>query len=143
MEVRRSPELEELTRQARAAVKAGDHDWIARHTADGEVIMFGTAPAEYWRGREQVLEQTRQMSTMNDDAGVTPEFDEVEAYEAGDAGWAVSTGRFRLTDGSSVPFRGIMVAAREDGEWKVGVRGVSVVVSNDLLAPGSPVITPP
>lgn len=142
MTIRRSPELEDLARQGRAAAESGDYDWLERHTASGEVISFGTAPEEFWRGREEIirLQQERAVEKINEQAGIKPEIDEVEGYEAGDAGWIVTHGRFVFSEGS-VPFRSVVVVVREDGEWKMGLIGAGLVASNDLISGGSPLAT--
>ena len=44
MEVRQSPELEELAEQGMRAWRTGDSQWFADHMADGEVASYGTAP---------------------------------------------------------------------------------------------------
>jgi hypothetical protein len=142
MPIRRSTELVEHAKAARKAHEERDNDWIERHTASGDVIAFGTDPDEMYRGRAAVLGLSpKEVAEINEAAGIKIEFDETEAYEAGDAGWILTHGRFVLADGSSIPVRGLTVVVREDGEWKAGVNGISVVVSNDVLTPGSPLVT--
>ena len=142
MPVRRSTELEEYAKPARRAFEDRDNDWFEKHTATGEVISFGTDPDEMFRGRAAVLElRASDIADLNERAGISFEFDETEGYEAGDAGWILTHGRFVLADGTSIPVRGLTVVVREDGEWKSGVNGISVVVPNELLTPGSPLAT--
>jgi hypothetical protein len=142
MAVRRSTELEEFAAKARKAFEELDNDWLEQHTASGDVLAFGTDPSEVFRGRDAVLGLTvEQIAEINERAGIKAEFDETEAYEAKDAGWIVMHGRFVLADGTSIPVRNVIVVIREDGEWKAGMRAVSVVVPNDLLTPGSPLAT--
>jgi SnoaL-like domain len=141
MPVRRSTELEEYAKAARKAFEDRDNDWFEKHTASGEVISFGTDPDEMFRGRAAVLAlRASDIADLNESAGISFEFDETEGYEAGDAGWILTHGRFVLTDGTSIPVRGLTVVVREDGEWKSGVNGISVVVPNELLTPGSPLV---
>jgi hypothetical protein len=139
MIVRRSPELEEYAREVRDAYERRDDEWFRRHTADGEVVSFGTDPEEIWRGREAVLGlTTAQVHAMNDEAGVRFEQGEIEAYEAGDTGWVLVHGGFVTGDGSTFPTRSLTVLMRENGEWKMGITGISLVVPNALMTPGSP-----
>jgi len=142
MEVNRSPELEERARESHAAFEARDNDWFRRSLGEGQVIAFGTAPDEVFRGREAILGLTvDEIAELNERAGIKLEIDETEAYEAGDAGWILTHAHFVLSDGSSVPTRSLTVVFREDGEWKTGISGISVVVGNDVLTPGSPIAT--
>ena len=142
MTIRRSAELEEFGRRARQAFEERDNPWLEEHTASGDVLAFGTDPGEVFRGRDAVLGLTAEdIAEINERAGITVEFDETEAYEAGDAGWIVMHGRFVLADGSSIPVRSLIVVVREDGEWKAGIRAVSVTAPNDLRTPGSPLAT--
>ena len=87
---------------------------------------------------------------MNDAAGLdiseTSEADEdvVEAYQAGDAGWIVTHGRFTFDDGSWVANRVVSVVVRdpEDGGWKSVLTTSQLLVPNELLRPDSPLRAP-
>jgi hypothetical protein len=149
--IKRSPELEEFARERRRRLVAGDDAWFEQTTADGEVISFGTAPDEQLRGREAVLaftmEQINEMNTA-EELAVTDaeeaEGDSVEAYEAGDAGWIVTHDRHRLDDGSWVAHRNVSVVVRDrdGGGWKRVLTASQLLVPNELLAPGSPLLSP-
>jgi hypothetical protein len=146
----RSPELEEFAREGRRRFEAGDQVWFEQTTASGEVSSFGTAPDEQSRGREAVLALTaEQVREMNAAAGLTVAADEagdgdlVEAYEAGDAGWIVSHGRFTFEDGSWAANRVVTVVVRdqETGEWKSVLTASQLLIPNELLRPGSPLLS--
>src|SRR5215469_3791014 len=97
--VTRSPELEEWAREARRRFESADQPWFERTTAHGEVSSFGTAADEQLRGREAVLAMMENLHEMDEgaepnDAGINEDEEVVEAYEAGDAGWIVTHGRF-------------------------------------------------
>ncbi len=150
--VRRSAELEEFAREGRRRFEAGDADWFEQTTAHGEVSSFGTAAEEQSRGREAVLALTiDHLRDLNDAAGVDvgepDESDEdvFEAYEAGDVGWIVTHGRFTLEDGSTVANRVVNVVIRDpdDGGWKWALTTSQVLVPNELLEPGSPLLSRP
>jgi hypothetical protein len=72
------------------------------------------------------------------------EGDVVEAYEAGDAGWIVTHDRHTLDDGSWVAHRNvtIVVRDRDGGGWKRVLTASQLLVPNDLLLPGSPLLSP-
>jgi hypothetical protein len=147
---KRSPELEQFAREARRRFMAGDDAWFEQTTAHGEVNSFGTAPDEESRGREAVLSLTlEQINEMNTADGLVladveeAEADAVEAYEAGDAGWIVTHDRFTLDDGSWVANRVVTVVVRDDdGSWKSVLTASQLLVRNELLHPGSPLLSP-
>ena len=148
---KRSPELEEFAREARRRFIAGDDAWFAQTTAHGDVSSFGTAPEEESRGREAVLALTmEQINEMNSAGGLEladveePAGDAVEAYEAGDAGWIVTHDRFTLDDGSWVANRivTVVVRDREGAGWKTVLTASQILVPNELLLPGSPLLPP-
>jgi hypothetical protein len=148
----RSQELEEFAREGRRRFEAGDTAWFGQTTANGEVSSFGTAPEEESRGRDAVLALTmEQIREMNEAAGLDisgpedgGEEDVVEAYQAGDAGWIVTHGRFTFEDGSWTANRVVSVVVRdpEDGGWKSVLTASQLLVPNDLLSPGSPLRIP-
>ena len=149
--IKRSSELEEFARERRRRLVAGDEAWFEHTTAHGEVISFGTAPDEQLRGREAVLaftmEQINEMNTA-EELAVTDaeeaEGDSVEAYEAGDAGWIVTHDRHTLNDGSWVAHRNVTVVVRDrdGGGWKRVLAASQLLVPNELLVPGSPLLSP-
>lgn len=149
--VKRSQELEELARDGRRRFQASDQAWFGQTTAHGEVSSFGTAAEEQSRGRDAVLALTmEQLRETNEAAGLnmteTNEADDdlVEAYQAGDAGWIVTHGRFTFEDGSWVANRVVSVVVRDpdDGGWKSVLTTSQLLVPNELLLPGSPLRTP-
>jgi hypothetical protein len=75
------------------------------------------------------------VATMNEE-----DEEVVEAYEAGDAGWIVSHGRFTYEDGSWAPNRVVNVVVRDpdDGGWKSVLVTSQLLVPNELLRAGSP-----
>jgi hypothetical protein len=150
--VKRSAELEDFGREGRRRFEAGDEAWFEQTTAHGEVGSFGTAAEEQSRGREAVLALTiEQIREMNEAAGLDvgetgeAEEDVFEAYQAGDAGWIVTHGRFTFEDGSWVANRVVNLVVRDpdDGGWKWVLTSSQVLVPNELLQPGSALLTPP
>ena len=150
--VKRSAELEELGREGRRRFEAGDEAWFEKTTAQGEVGSFGTAEEEQAGGREAVLALTiEQIREMNEAAGLvigeTGDADEdvLEAYQAGDCGWIVTHGRFTFGDGSSVANRVVNVVVRDpdDGGWTWVLTTSQLLVPNELLQPGSPLLSRP
>jgi hypothetical protein len=151
--VTRSRELEEFAREGRRRFEAGDSAWFAETTASGEVSSFGTAPEEQSRGRDDVLALTvDQIREMNQAAGLAiaasddrgGEEDLIEAYQAGDAGWIVTHGRFTFDDGSWVANRivSVLVCDPDDGGWKTVLTTSQLLIPNELLNDGSPLRTP-
>jgi hypothetical protein len=146
IEVKRSVELEQHVREVQEAVRAGDDQWFADHTAEGgEILFYGTAPDEEWRGRDAVLSLTVGESRAQMDAANISEQEDptVECFEAGDTGWTVLHGHFNLADGSVVPVRAVTIYVRDGDMWKRVFGAVHVLASNDLLTPGSPLASQP
>jgi hypothetical protein len=150
--VKRSAELEEFGREGRRRFEAGDEAWFEQTTAHGEVGSFGTAAEEQSRGREAVLALTsEQIREMNGAAGLEigeggdAGEDVIEAYEAGDSGWIVTHSSFTFEDGSSVANRVVNLVVRDpdDGGWKWVLTTSQLLVPNELLQPGSPLLSRP
>jgi hypothetical protein len=138
--VRRSPELEQLVHEAQAARDGGDDAWFEERTAAGEVVQFGTAPGEVSRGYEEVhRSKIADYEQAHEAAGFKMVIGDVEAYESGRAGWAITDVRFQLTDGSYVPARDITIFVRgPDDDWLIAATFLSVVARDELITPGSP-----
>ncbi len=64
--------------------------------------------------------------------------------EAGDAGWIVTHDRFMLEDGSWVANRVVSVVIRDSatGGWQSVLTASQVLVPNELLTAGSPLLNP-
>jgi SnoaL-like protein len=141
VEVKRSAELEQYVRASFEAVRSGDQQWFVDHTADaGDVLFYGTAPGEEYRGRDAVLALAAGQAQANmEESGLSEEENpEFECFEAGDTGWVVFHGNFVLADGSKVPVRGVTVVVRDGDDWKRVFGAVHALPPNELLAPGSP-----
>jgi hypothetical protein len=143
-----SPDLIELTRQWSEAFLQGDESFAPQHLGHGEVTMLGSAPEdETFQGRDAVLALTiERAKQINEAAGLTsdpdPELD-TQAWEAGDAGWAVTHANWRMADGATIPTRTVSVFARdEDGSWRAVFSAAHVLVHNDALLPESPAYAP-
>lgn len=146
--IKRSPELQAFARDRLRRLIARDDAWFEQTTALGEVLSFGTAPDEELRGRDAVLGFTREQMDRAEGLALAdaeePADDVVEAYEAGDAGWIVTHDRHTLGDGSWVAHRNVTVVVRdaEGGGWKRVLTASQLLVPNDLLLPGSPLLSP-
>jgi hypothetical protein len=139
MEVRRSAELEQFGRDATAAGKRQDDAWFRQHAATGELVMAGTAPGETARGLDEVFSTTiKEMDEAQAAVGMRHEPGGVEAYEAGDAGFIVTEGKFVFDDGSHIPTRTVTVVARAGDEWEMIGSFFAVTPSDDVVVAGSP-----
>lgn len=143
MEVRRSPDLEQLGRDSRAAGKRQDDAWFRANTATGQIFMAGTAPGETARGTDEVFRTSiNEMTEAQAAIGMRHEDGEQEAYEAGDAGFIVGEGKFAFDDGSTIPTRSVTVLARDNDGWKMIGHFIAVTPSDDFVVAGSPISTP-
>ena len=140
MSVQRSPELEQLSREAHAAWDRGDHEWFKARLSSADPIMIGSAPEEQLVGADAVNEMTSEEIANRDQFAFTPTDPRIiDARESGDIGWTLTGSRWEFEDGSHIPVRGLTIFHREDGEWKAIVGIVSPAIPNELLRPGSPI----
>lgn len=143
MEVRRSPELEQVGRDSRAAADAKNDHWFRANTASGEIVMAGTAPGETARGVDEVFRTSlKEMHEAHAAVGMRHEAGEQEAYEAGDSGFIVSEGKFVFDDGSHIPTRSVTVVARDSDGWKMIGQFFAVTPTDDFVVAGSPITIP-
>ena len=122
--------ITELVERYAEAVRTGDLDAVAALIDDGDdVLVIGTDPEEWWKGRDTVLAVYRaQQAEMGDTVGISAlELD--TATEIGDAGWfagriilQVPTGELGLRVSGTVRRRG--------DEWKIVHLHVSVGAEN-------------
>jgi hypothetical protein len=63
----------------------------------------------------------------------------VLAHREGDIGWAVAE-MAAIVGENEVPTRGTAVLHRENGQWKFVQWTFAVVVPNEVLEPGSPLL---
>jgi ketosteroid isomerase-like protein len=113
------------------AVSTGDLE-TAGGLIDGgeEVLIIGTDPDEWWKGRDRVMSVYRaQQAEMGTQVSVSS-FELDTALEIGEAGWFA--GRILITgpDGG-VPVRVSGVARRRDDDWRIVHLHVSVGAENE------------
>ena len=101
MEVRRSPELEQLGRDSHAAGERQDDAWFRANTATGQIFMAGTAPGETARGIDEVFRTSLKRWTEAQAAiGMRHEAGEPEAYKRAMPGSSLR-GKFVFDDGAT------------------------------------------
>ena len=112
------------------AVRARDLDAIATLIDDeDEVLVIGTDPEEWWKGRETVVGVYRaQQAEMGETVGIST-LDLVEAFEIGDAGWFAGRILLEVPTGD-LPLRVSGIARRRGEEWKIVHLHVSVGAEN-------------
>ena len=141
MELRRSPELEELAHEAHAAWKRGDEAWFSERLSSHDPVMLGSAPDEETAGAEAINAMTSDEIAARDGwefETMPPRV--IDAREAGDIGWIVTEGNWQFEDGSFLPVRALTVLHREDGTWKYVAGVTAPAIPNELLRPSSPVM---
>jgi ketosteroid isomerase-like protein len=130
--MQRSPEIEQMARDAMAAIDKGDIDaLLAMVSRDAHVTSIGTDPAEYSRDLAGTL-QMLQASAPEQSGGMRAAVTEVIAYEHGDVGWLDGTGSFS-SGGESVEVRFTNVVVREDGAWRLVQVHTSIGVPNERM----------
>jgi ketosteroid isomerase-like protein len=125
-----SPGIRTLVERYAEAVRTGDLDTVASLIDDqDEVLVIGTDPEEWWKGRETVLGVYRaQQAEMGDTVGIST-LDLETASEIGEAGWFAGRIRLQVPTGE-LPLRVSGTARRRGEEWKIVHMHVSVGAEN-------------
>jgi ketosteroid isomerase-like protein len=128
-----SDELKDLTLRLYEAEATGDIAFIERHFSSQEgAVYVGADPNEWWEGFEAFLEAMRAESEAM--GGMQIVSGQLQAYREGSVGWSIDRdAKFRLADGTEVPFRYTCVFVQEDGEWKLIHGHTSIGVRNEEL----------
>ena len=125
-----SPGIQTLIERYAEAVRVGDLDTVATLIDEGDdVLIIGTDPEEWWRGRDTVLGVYRaQQAEIGDTVGIsTLELD--SAHEIGDAGWFAGRIRLQVPTGE-LGLRVSGTVRRRGDEWKIVHMHVSVGAEN-------------
>ena len=122
--------IRELVERYAEAVRTGDLDTVAGLIDDGqEVLIIGTDPEEWWKGRDTVLGVYRaQQAEMGDQVGIST-LDLDTSEEIGDAGWFAGRLRLQVPTGE-LPLRVSGAARRRGEEWRIVHLHVSVGAEN-------------
>ena len=125
-----SPGIRTLVERYAEAVRTGDLDTVAELIDDGEeVLVIGTDPEEWWKGRDTVLGVYRvQQAEMGDQVGVST-LDLEMSEEIGDVGWFAGRIRLQVPTGE-LPLRVSGTARRRGEEWRIVHLHVSVGAEN-------------
>ena len=114
--MQQAPELNDVVMRFYDAVSRGDGGVMEEMTSRDDALVFiGTDPDEWFED----IAGIRRMLEAQAGAGVTVIPGDLRAHREGGIGWVADRGRFKLPDGSEVPFR--MTAERlaneRDSEW--------------------------
>lgn len=130
--MKRSAEIEQLTRDFIAALERGDIAFIERTTSrEPGVVAIGSDPNEYATDYERII---RLMSESTPGAGlqIHVRLNQIRGYEHGEVGWGDGTGAFEH-DRESVEVRFTLVLLREKDGWRVVQSHASIGVPNDRM----------
>jgi len=127
-----SPALVALVRAAYDALSSDPAAFFEHHLAEEVTpLIIGTAPDEWWSGREAILETVRTQSEGA--SGIAVRASAPAAFETGDTGWIIDRPSFHLPDGRRVPARLTVACHREHGQWRIAVWHISLGVDNAVL----------
>ena len=128
--MKRSTELEDLTRRLYEAVSNADSAFFERYLSQSEsCVVIGTAPDEWWGDYDAALEPIRtQMASAGD--AVELAAGDVRAHVEGEVGWVADRPTLKLGSVAAL-CRHTSVFVREEGEWRIVQHHFSIVVSND------------
>jgi hypothetical protein len=126
--MQQAPELKDVVMRFYDAVSRGDGGVMEEMTSrDGALVFIGTDPNEWFED----IAGIRRMLEAQAGAGVTVIPGDIRAHRDGAIGWVADRGRFKLPDGSEVPFRMTAVFHQENGTWKLIQEHASFGVSNE------------
>jgi uncharacterized protein (TIGR02246 family) len=130
--IERAPEIEQLFREAYAAIQAGDPEPMIRlFSKDEQTLALGSDPSERAQGPAQIAAMLQDYAkTRNVLPQVTVE--KIVAHREGDIGWAHADLAMHRT-GDTVPWRETLVLHREDGAWRIIEFTVALLVPNEQL----------
>ena len=124
-----STELKDLVLRTYQAIANGDTTFYDRHLSQQQgVLIIGTDPNEWWEGHETINRVFK--AQIQEMGGISVVGSDPLAYSQGDIGWVADRPRFRLPDGTEIPFRSSIVFVKEDGDWKVVHQHISIGVPN-------------
>ena len=130
--IERAPEIEQLFREAYAAIQAGDPGPMIRlFSEDEETLALGSDPSERSQGPAQIAAMLHEYAESRD---VLPQVtvEEIVAHREGDIAWAhADLAMHRTAD--TVPWRETMVLRREDGDWRMIEFTVALLVPNEQI----------
>lgn len=125
-----SPAIQALVERYAEAVRVGDLETVATLIDEGDdVLIIGTDPEEWWKGRETVLGVYRaQQAEMGETVGIST-LDLDTAMEIGDAGWFAGRIRLQVPTGD-LGLRVSGTVRRSGDEWRIVHMHVSVGAEN-------------
>ena len=97
-------------------------------SARPHVVLIGTDPGEFWRGRDGLdilIAQTHELHGVRFEAG------EPVAYSDGNVGWVIDQPLYVPGDGTAVRMRSTAVLAIERGHWRFVHWHVSIGQDNE------------
>jgi len=125
----RSQELEGLMERMYEAMRSGDVSAFEAAAVD-DVLVIGTDPDEWWRGRDAVVAAFR-AQTEAVGGGFPVQAGSPVAYSNGDTGWIADRPAMPLPTGQTGNFRLTAVTVREGGDWKIAQMHFSIGVPNE------------
>lgn len=125
-----SPGIRTLVERYAEAVRVGDLATVETLIDDGDdVLVIGTDPEEWWKGRETVIAVYRaQQAEMGDTVGIST-LDLAEACEIGDAGWFAGRIQLQVPTGE-LGLRVSGTVRRRGDDWKIVHMHASVGAEN-------------
>lgn len=130
--MKQSDELKEFTLQSYSAFAEGDYAFFERHMSQEEgALAIGSDPEEWWAGYDTITRVFK--AQMEEMGGFVLADADPQAYTEGTVGWVADYPKFRLPDGTEVPFRITAVYHKEKGAWKMVQWHGSIGVPNEEM----------
>jgi class 3 adenylate cyclase len=120
--MRRSPEIETLLQRIFPAVD--DEVELNTLSSSPDFLSIGTDVGEWWRGRDSWMAAERaHVAEMREQWGSPPsplvQPTHIEAFEAGEVGWAAVLSEVTAPDQDPVVLRSTFVLILEAGTWRI------------------------
>lgn len=100
-----------------------------------DVSSFGTAPDEWWLGRDTLIQVVETERQAREGLGLSYLPGHPDAWAEGDFGWVTDQPVIRLPNGHEQAFRLTSVMHKENGTWKVVHQHFSLGVPNEEVEP--------
>jgi hypothetical protein len=126
------PDLKSLTSQMYEVLSGGDISFMERYLSQQDgVLAIGTDPNEWWTGYATIINVFK--AEMEKMGGVSLVAGNPQAYSDDSVGWVADQSKFKLPDGTEIPFRLTCVFRKESNVWKLVQWHASIGVRNEDL----------
>lgn len=112
------------------ALSSGDIAFMERYLSQQDgVLAIGTDPKEWWSGYTTIIKIFK--DEMENMGGISFIAGNPQAYSDDGIGWVADHPKFKLPDGTEIPFRLTCIFRKESNVWKIVQWHASIGVRNE------------